>query len=184
MKGSETFTAKIQGDSAIIVEAPSTTFSITADSTATLGDMVISILPGGSVLVHDGTSVTLHPAVLTDPASDEVKSAFDIGSSIVVVVSVAGKTFTLADGDQTTFDAYVISAASTGGAIVVDGTTVQAIRSDAPTSPTTRIPDDLSSESVEDNTATTTDTQEDSSANSLSIPAAMILTFLGFVMVM
>jgi hypothetical protein len=68
----------------------------------------------GGVLVHDGTSVTLDRAMATDSAAIAATSksdsnsisAFDVGNSVVVVAG--DKTFTLADGAQTSLDHHVI----------------------------------------------------------------------------
>jgi hypothetical protein len=131
-QGGSTFTAQMQGDSTIVLQAPSTTVRMEPGSTITIGDTVYSVPTAGSVLVHDGTSVTLDRAIATDSAAiaatskDDSNSisAFDAGNSVVVVAG--DKTFTLADGAQTTLDNHVISAQSTGGLIVVDGTTLTA----------------------------------------------------------
>jgi hypothetical protein len=131
-QGGSTFTAQVQGDSTIVLQAPSTTVRMEPGSKITIGDTVYSVPAAGGVLVHDGTSVTLDRAIATDSAAiaatskDDSNSisAFDAGNSVVVVAG--DKTFTLADGAQTTLDNHVISAQSTGGLIVVDGTTLTA----------------------------------------------------------
>jgi hypothetical protein len=130
----ETFTAKMQGDSTILVEAPSTTINIAPGSTATLDDAVINVLSTSGVLVHDGTSFTLGPASPITPTSalaasghsNMAISAFDLGRS--VVISAGDKTFTLSDGAQTEVDDRVISVEATGGAIVIDGSSIILVR--------------------------------------------------------
>jgi hypothetical protein len=83
-------------------------------STITVGDTVYSVLAASGVLVHDGTSVTLDRAIAIDLAAIAATSksnsnsisAFDVGNSVVVVAN--DKTFTLADGTQTSLDHHVI----------------------------------------------------------------------------
>lgn len=125
----QTFTAKMQGDSTIVLEAARTTVSILAGWAVTLGDDVFSIPTSGGVLFHDGTTVTFEPtAISTEPAETvallthdgQTLSAADIGSSVIIIAG--GSTITLTDGAQTRLGDETISAASTGGAVIVNGT--------------------------------------------------------------
>ena len=133
--GSETFTAMMQSGSTILLEAAGTSRHMTAGSIVTLGDAVFSMPYPGGVLVHDGTSITLNGAAVTDPADDTVAlgansdaiTALDSGES--VIVEMEDKTFTLADGSRTTCNGRVISVDSTGGAIAVDGTATVGVSS-------------------------------------------------------
>lgn len=141
----ETFTAELQGDSTILLIGPNTTVRATAGSSFTLGNEVVSVLPTGNALVHDGNTVTLaRPAAPTYPVGvfttldhdGEIISAFDYGRSVILVVG--DRTMTLADGAQTRFDGELFSAAGTGGAIIVNGTTTLTLptTTSAATSPT------------------------------------------------
>jgi hypothetical protein len=125
----KTYTAILQGASTVVLEAASTTLSVSRGAAVTLEDNVFIIPTSGSVLVHDGTTVSLTPTTLPAKPSDLVAvltydgqtlSAADLGSSIVVVAE--GSTITLADGAQTTIGQETTSAASTGGAVVVNRT--------------------------------------------------------------
>jgi len=55
----------------------------------------------------------------------QIFSAVDLGNSVLVVAG--GSTVTLADGAETTFGKDSISAASTGRAVVVNGTSTLAM---------------------------------------------------------
>jgi hypothetical protein len=125
----ETFTAQLQGVSTVVLEAASTTLTMPPGAVVTLDGEIFSVPAGGSTLVHDGTTITLiSTAITTQPSSTGVVtthagrflSAFDLGSLVVVVAN--GNTITLADGSQTTIGYDTLSAASAGGAIVVNGT--------------------------------------------------------------
>lgn len=170
----------------IVVEASGTTKQLTAGSTATLLDTIFSVPSSGGVLVHDGTSATLHHAAATDPAatasaldhSDTAIAVLDAGSS--VIVEMGDKTFTLADGAQTTFDGQVISADSAGGAIVIDGSvTIDVSSTDAATA---QSPENSNFEGTEESTGTT-DAQSTGSARPLPMQAAVVFAVLGFLMV-
>jgi hypothetical protein len=180
-QGGSTFTAQVQGDSTIVFQAPSTTMRLEPGSTITLGDRVYSVPAAGGVLVHDETSVTLDRAMATDSAAIAATSkvdsnsisAFDAGNSVVVIVG--DKTFTLADGAQTSLDHHVISAQSTGGLVVVDGTTLAA---------STRVSVRRSSDSggsgdTGDSTATSGSTLDSAAATNVSVRMATILILLG-----
>jgi hypothetical protein len=125
----KTFTAILQGTSAVVLRAASTTLTISPGAAVTLDGEIFSVPTAGSILVHDGTTITLEPttvsantpglATVTAPAGQHL-SAFDFGSSVVVVTD--GSTITLADGARTTIGKDTISAASTGGVVFVNGT--------------------------------------------------------------
>jgi hypothetical protein len=185
-QGGETFTARMQSDSTIALEAAGTTQYIAAGSSVTLGNVVYSMPSPGGVLVHDGTSVTLNRAAATGPteastAADHSNTAvtvLDAGSS--VVVEIGDRTFTLADGAQTTLDGQVISAESTGGVIVIDGTATVAVS----TIPSTAHSSGSSNtDGTEESTATAIDSQGAGSASHSSIEAANVLALLSFMMV-
>jgi hypothetical protein len=128
----KTFTAILQSASAVVLEAASTTLTVSPGAALALDGEIFSvpIAGSGSVLVHDGTTITLKPTTIstTDPPNPTTLpshagqhlSAFDLGTSIIVIAD--GTTITLADGAQTTLGKDTISAASTGGAVVVNGT--------------------------------------------------------------
>jgi hypothetical protein len=126
----KTFTAILQSASAVVLEAASTTLTMLPGAAVTLNGEIFNMPEiAGSILVHDGTTITLKPTTVSVDASDltartthtgQHLSAFDFGSSIIVVVD--GSTITLADDAQTTIGKNTISAASTGGAVVVNGT--------------------------------------------------------------
>jgi hypothetical protein len=188
-QGGETFTARMRSDSTIVLEAAGTTTEMTAGSTVTLGDIVYSVPSPGGVLVHDGTSITLNRAAATDPAgaasasdhSGTAVTVLDAGSS--VVVEIGGRTFTLADGAQTTFSGRTISAESTGGALVIDGTaTVGAgTRLNAAHSS-----ENSNSDGTEESTAaatTATDAESTGSVSYLPMEAAMVFALSGFLFV-
>ena len=132
-QGGETFTARIEDGSVLLLQAPGTTLRMNAGSVTTIGGTVYSVPSAGGVLVQDGTSITLVRSGPTPSAADptvsteggSLISAFDAGNSVVVVVG--GSTLTLASGSETTFGGQVISAVSTGGAVVVDGTSTISI---------------------------------------------------------
>jgi hypothetical protein len=125
-----TFTAILRSASAVVVEAASTTLTISPGAVVTLDGERFSVPTAGSVLLHDGTTFTLTPTTVPSAETTNLAtvpsqagqhlSAFDFGSSIIVVVD--GSTITLADDAQTTIGKNTISAASTGGAVVVNGT--------------------------------------------------------------
>lgn len=182
----ETFTARMQSGSAIILEASGTTTLITAGSAVTLGGRVFSVPAGGDVIVHDGTSITLDRAAPTDSAETTAASeedgtpisAFDAGNSVVLVVG--DKTVTLADGAQTTLDDQIISAGATGGVVVDDGTTTRtlSVHSTTSLSPESRISGD-----TEESATAATDVRGNASAMSLSMPTVILATLLGLVAV-
>jgi hypothetical protein len=126
----KTFTAILRSASAVVVEAASTTLTISPGAVVTLDGERFSVPTAGSVLLHDGTTFTLTPTTVPSAETTNLAtvpsqagqhlSAFDFGSSIIVVVD--GSTITLADGAQTTIGKNTISAASTGGAAIVNGT--------------------------------------------------------------
>jgi hypothetical protein len=186
-QGGKTFTAKMQSGSAIVVEAAGTTRHMVAGSTIILGDTVFSVPSPGGVLVHDGTSVTLdHAAVAgsseaaasSDRSSSTVVTALDAGNS--VIVEMGGKTFTLADGAQTTFDGQIVSAEATGGAIVVGGTaTIGA----STRSTTARFSGTRSTVGAEESTSTTTDAQSAGSVCRSPTAAATIIALFGFLLI-
>lgn len=126
----KTFTALLKGASTAVLEAASTTLTIPPGAMVTLDGEIFSVPTVGSILVHDGTTFTLTPTTLstgpsyTATATGQSLSAFDIGSSIVVVAE--GSIITLADGAQTTIGKETFSAASTGGAVIVNGTSTVA----------------------------------------------------------
>jgi hypothetical protein len=132
-QGSETFIARMEDGSVLLLQAPSTTVRMTAGSITTIGGAVYSVPSAGGILVQDGTSITLVRTGPTPSAADptfsteggSLISAFDAGNSVVVVVG--GSTLTLASGSDATFGGRVISAVSTGGAVVVDGTSTISI---------------------------------------------------------
>jgi hypothetical protein len=150
-------------------------------STITVGDTAYSVPAAGGVLVHDGTSVTLDRAMATDSAAIAAISksdsnsifAFDAGNSVVVIAG--DKTFTLADGAQTSLDHHVISAQSTGGLVVVDGTTLAAITRVS----VTRSSDSGGSGNTGDSTATSGSTLDSAAATNVSVRMATILILLG-----
>jgi hypothetical protein len=180
-KGGSTFTAQVQGDSIIVFQAPSTTMRLEPGSTITIGDTVYSVPAAGGVLVHDGTSVTLDRAMATGSASiaatskDDSNSilAFDADNSVVVVAG--DKTFTVADGAQTSLDHHVISAHSTGGLVVVDGTTLAA----STRASVTRSSDSGGSGDDGDPTATSESTLDSAATTNVSVRMATILILLG-----
>lgn len=122
----KTFTAIMQGASTVVLEAASTTLTIPPGAAVTLDGEIFSVPTAGSILVHDGTTFTFTPITLSDRPSytaavtGEPLSAFDVGSSIIIVAD--GSTFSLVDGAQTTIGEETFSAASTGGAVIVNGT--------------------------------------------------------------
>jgi hypothetical protein len=188
-QGGETFTARMRSGSTIVLEAAGTTTEMTAGSTVTLGDIVYSVPSPGGVLVHDGTSIALNRAAATDPAgaasasdhSGTAVTVLDAGSS--VVVEIGGRTFTLADGAQTTFSGRTISAESTGGALVIDGTaTVGAgTRLNAAHSS-----ENSHSDGTEESTAaatTATDAESIGSVSYLPMEAAMVFALSGVLFV-
>ena len=186
-QGGETFTARMQSGSTIVLEAAGTTRQMTAGSTITIGDVVYSVPSPGGVLVHDGTSVTLNRAAATDPTeasattdhSSTAVMVLDAGSS--VVVEVGDRTFTLADGAQTTYDGKIISADSTGGAVIIDGTVTVGLS----TSPSTAHPSGSSiTDGTEESTATTTDVQGAGSAGRSPIRAAPVFALFSVLLVM
>jgi hypothetical protein len=186
-QGGEIFTARMQSGSTIVLEVAGTTRQMTAGSTITLGDVVYSVPSPGGVLVHDGTSVTLNRAAATDAtrasaASDHSSTAaivLDAGS--FVVVKMGDRTFTLADGAQTTYDGRIVSADSTGGAVVIDGTVTVGLS----TSPSTAHPSGSSStDGTEESMATTTDVQGAGSAGRSPIRAAPVFALFSFLLVM
>jgi hypothetical protein len=179
--GGETFTAQIQGDSAIVLEAPSTTMRIDPGSALTIGNTVYSVPAAGGVLVHDGTPVTLDRAVSTGSAAIAATSAddsspisaFDAGNSVIVVVD--DKTITLADGAQTSLDHHVVSARSTGGLVVVDGTTLAA----STRASVTRSSDSVGSSNTGDPTATSGSTSDSAATTNVSVRVVTTLIFFG-----
>lgn len=126
----KTFTMILQGASTAILEAPSTTLTVPPGAVVTLDGEVFSVPTTGSILVHDGITMTMTPttAISTRQSNtgaamthaEQSISAFELGSSIVVVAD--GSPITLADGAQTTIGRETLSAASTGGVIIVNGT--------------------------------------------------------------
>lgn len=125
----KTFTAILQSASAVVLEAASTTLTISPGAVITLDGETFSVPTAGSILVHDGTTITLKPTTISTDTPNPTTlpshagqhlSAFDLGTSIIVIAD--GTTITLADGAQTTLGKDTISAASTGGAVVVNGT--------------------------------------------------------------
>lgn len=122
----KTFTALLKGASTAVLEAASMTLTISPGAMVTLDGEIFSVPTVGSILVHDGTTFTLTPTTLstgpsyTATATGQSLSAFDIGSSIVIVAE--GSIITLADGAQTTIGKENFSAAPTGGAVIVNGT--------------------------------------------------------------
>lgn len=186
-QGGETFTARMQSGSAIVVEAAGTTRYVTAGSIATLGDTIFSVPSPGGVLVHDGTSITLNGATATDSSADPATSEYsspavtvlDSGSS--VVIEMGDRTFTLADGAQTTIDGRVISAESTGGAIVVDGTATIEVST---RSTTARTSESSNFGGTEESTGTTMDAQSAGYACRSSMGAAMILGIASFLLIL
>jgi hypothetical protein len=184
-QGGETFTARMQSGSVIVLEAAGTTKHVAAGSTVTLGDAVFSVRFPGGVLVHDGTSATLNRAAATEHAETTAAANHDSTAVMVqdaassVVVEMGGGTFTLADGARTTFDGRVISAKSTGGAIVMDGTTTIEV-STRPTS--AHMSEDSSSTggTKEESTGTTTDAQSAGSASRPTVQAAITFALFSF----
>jgi hypothetical protein len=180
-QGGSTFTAQMQGDSTIVLEAPSATMRLEPGSTFTIGDTVYSLPAAGGVLVHDGTSVTLDRAMATDSAAitttskDDSNSisAFDAGNSVIVVAG--DKTFTLADVAQTTVDHHVFSAQSTGGLVVVDGTTLAA----STRASVTRSPYSGGSGDNIDPTATSESTSDSAATTNVSVRVVTTLILLG-----
>jgi hypothetical protein len=171
----------MQGDSTIVLEAPSATMRLEPGSTFTIGDTVYSLPAAGGVLVHDGTSVTLDRAMATDSAAitttskDDSNSisAFDAGNSVIVVAG--DKTFTLADVAQTTVDHHVFSAQSTGGLVVVDGTTLAA----STRASVTRSPYSGGSGDNIDPTATSESTSDSAATTNVSVRVVTTLILLG-----
>jgi hypothetical protein len=187
-QGDETFTARMQSGSTIVVEAAGTSRHMAAGSTVTLGDTVFSVPSPGGVLVHDGTSVTLDRAAATDPSeaaasSDHSSSAavtvLDAGNS--VIVEMGDRTFTLADGAQTTIDGQVISVESTGGSIVVDGSSTVGVSTRSTTAHSSGA---SSTVSTEESTSTTTDAQSVGSACRSPMTATTILALFGFLLIL
>lgn len=136
----KTFTAILQSASAVILEAASKILTLPPGAVVTLDGRVFSVPTAGSILVHDGTTITLKPTTVSTNApgpsnlpshAGQRLSATDLGSSIIVMLD-GSSTITLADGAQTTIGKDTISAASTGGAIVVNGTSTL-IASSTPT---------------------------------------------------
>lgn len=183
--GGQTFTAEMQGDSTDLLVGPSTTVHVAAGSSVTLGNEVISVLPKGGVLVHDGTTVTLsRAAATTGPAGaittlehdGETISAFNSGSSVVLIIG--DRTITLADGAQTTLGDEVFSAAATGGAVVVNGTTTLSLPTT--TSGTVSLTS-KSSQVTEYSTRTLAASPNDNAADAIPIPIISVLALLAFV---
>lgn len=181
----QTFTAEMQGDSTVLLVGPSTTVHVAAGSSVTLGNEVISVLPKGGVLVHDGTTVTLsRAAATTGPAGaittlehdGETISAFNSGSSVVLMIG--DRTITLADGAQTTLGDEVFSAAATGGAVVVNGTTTLSLPT---TTSGTVSPTSGSSQVTEDSTRTLSASPNNNAADAIPIPMISVLALLAFV---
>jgi hypothetical protein len=125
---SETFTVRMEDESLLLLEAPSTTVRMKAGSATAIGDTIYSVPSSGGVLIHDGTPITVIHTVTTNSAekvtvsenSDSPISAFNAGNSVIVVVD--GSTLTLSDGSETSFGGHLISALSNGRAVVADGT--------------------------------------------------------------
>jgi hypothetical protein len=187
-QGGETFTATMQSGSVIVLEAAGTTKHVAAGSTVTLGDAVFSVPSPGGVLVHGGISVTLNRAAATDSvqvaatsdhgSSSTAVAVLDAGSS--VIVEMGGRTFTLADGAQTTFDGRVISAVSTGGAIVVDGTATVEINTRPSTAQLSESSSTTGGTKDSIGRTTTTDAQSAGSASRPRVQAAITFALFSF----
>ena len=185
-QGGETFTAQLQGDHAVVLQGPSTTVRIDPGSTFTIADKIYSVPTSGGVLVHDGTSLTLGRGgstgsaaiVATSRDESESISALDAGESVIVVLG--DRTFTLADGAQTSVDSHVVSAGVTGGMIVIDETFTLAASSGAiaKSSTTGESSDDRGGE-----TATARSTLDSAATSSALARSALILALLLFVVV-
>ena len=152
-------TAEIRDGSAVILEGSSTKVRISAGSMVTLDNEVYSLQPDGTVLAHDGTRVTLGRGSY---------STASIGSSIVAVLD--NKTITLDDGAQT------VSAASTGGFMVINGATVSATSTGIAAAHSTL---DGISEAIGEGDPTTTGTKSDASARFCSVHLLMAIALLG-----
>jgi hypothetical protein len=138
----KTFTAILQSASAVILQATSKTLTLPPGAVVTLDGEIFSVpSTAGSILIHDGTTFTLTRATVpsikpsntaaTTTHAGQHLSALDLRSSIIVILD-GSTTITLADGAQTTIGKDTISAASTGGAVVVNGTSTL-IASSTPT---------------------------------------------------
>lgn len=134
----ETFIAKKQGPSDIVLKAASTTETLSPGETITLGGKTLGVRSTGGVIVFDGTAFTLQPTTApvhrTGAWTDVVLgtqtiSARDVGTSVEVVS--AGSTITLADGSRTTVGGTTFSALSNGEAIVINGTATLTIKNEA-----------------------------------------------------
>lgn len=121
----KTFTAVMQGESNVVLKAASTTLTVPRGSALTLGDDVFSAPTAGSVLLLDGSTITFAPKGPSETIGlmthdGQTLSAVDLESSVVVMEG--GSTVTLANGAQTIIGEDTISAASTGGGLVINGT--------------------------------------------------------------
>jgi hypothetical protein len=116
----------LQEASTVVLEAASTTLKISPGAAVTLGGEVFSLPTAGDIFIHDGTTFAFTHTTLsagpsyTAAATGQSLSAFDVGSSVVVIAD--GSTITLADGAQTEIGKETLSAASTGGVVIVNGT--------------------------------------------------------------
>jgi hypothetical protein len=186
-QGDKTFTARLESGSTIVVEAAGTSRHMAAGSTITLGDTVFSVPSPGGVLVHDGVSITLDRAAATasskaaaspDPSSSAAVTVLDAGNS--VIVEMGGKTFTLADGTQTTIDGQVVGSESTGGAIVVDGSATVGVNTRSTTAHSSGT---SSTVGTEESTSTTTYSQSAGSVCRSPTAAATIIALFGFLLI-
>jgi hypothetical protein len=167
----DTLTAEMREGSAMILKAASTTVRIPADSMVTIGDAVYSLQPDGVVMVHGGTRVTF------DRASQSTVSA---GRSFAVVVS-DGKTITLNDGAQTRLGEETVSAASTGGVMIINGVTIPATRTCLAVAHSSS---DVMSEATETSKPASAGKKSNGSTNALLMHFLMAIALLGIVAIL
>jgi hypothetical protein len=166
--GGDTITAEMREGSAMILKAASTTVRIPTDSIVTIGDEVYSFQPDGLVLVHGGTRVTF------DRVS---QSTVSTGSSFAVVV-LDGKTITWNDGAQTRLGDETVSAASTGGVMIINGVTILATGTRIAVAHSSS---DITSETTETSKPTSAGMKRIASVRALSTHHLMAIALLGFV---
>jgi hypothetical protein len=167
----DTLTAEMREDSAMMLIAASTTVRIPANSMVTIGDEAYSLQPDGVVLVHGGTRVTFERAS---------QSTVSVGRSFAVVV-LDGKTITLNNGAQTRLGDKTVSAASTGGAMIINGVTIPATRTRLAIAHSSS---DVMSEATETSKPTSSGKKSNASANALSLHFLMAIALLGIVVIL
>lgn len=115
-KDGSTLTAISQGSS-IILEAPDATITMSPGTVATFAGEQISVASAGGILVHGGQTASFKSADANGASNDEAHVVSADGDS--VVIQEGSRTLTMSAGQATVIDGKTLSAASTGGAVVM-----------------------------------------------------------------